>query len=491
MSRLFKKTYLLFWLSGVLITGFLSTSILSYLISSRIIRRSITDQALPLTGDNVYSEIQKDIVRPIFISSQMANNIFLKDWIINGERDSDQLIRYLQQVKQEHKTITSFFISENTRKYYYADGLLKYIKAEDSRDRWFFRVRSLSEPFETNVDPDLGNRDTMTIFINYRILDYEGKFLGVTGVGLTLNNAKQIIETSEKRFNRRIYFVDHEGKIVLASPAMASLSDIRQMPGIRDIAPTILQGTIQPLSLNYRIPEGWSHATTQVNSRYIPELKWFLIVEQNENDALKPLWTMLLVNLGMSTAATIVVLALIVPTVRMYQNKIEKVATTDALTGLLNRQACDRLLNQHLDLINRSQENLAAILFDIDHFKQINDRYGHLTGDAVLKTIAKISQGTLRHTDWIVRWGGEEFLVLLKDCSITQAAQVAEKLRQAIADYSFDLAADHQQVTISVGLGLYQSAESCDSFLHRIDQALYLAKQSGRNRVEQAVRLAQ
>jgi diguanylate cyclase (GGDEF)-like protein len=491
MSRLFKQTSLLFWLSGILITGFLATSILSYLVSARVIRRSITDQALPLTGDNVYSEIQKDIVRPIFISSQMANNTFLKDWVIRGETDQAQVLRYLQQVKQEHKTITAFLISEETRKYYYADGLLKVIKDDEPRDRWFFRARSIQEPFETNVDIDLANRDTLTIFINYRMMDYQGKFLGITGVGLTLSNAKQVIETAERRFNRRIYFVDRTGNVVLSGQSMARVTaSINDMPGVKTIAPQILQGAIAPLSLKYQTAPGWGASTIQVNSRYIPELKWFLIVEQNENDAIKPLWDMLLVNVGMSTIATIVMLSLIVPTVRRYQHRLEKVATTDALTGLLNRQACDRLFSDHRQLLKRGEAKLAAILFDVDHFKQINDHYGHITGDIVLKTIADIARETLRHNDWIVRWGGEEFLVLLPDCGLEEAYAVAEKLRQAIADYPFSLDREARQVTISVGLGQYQSQETTTNFLHRIDQALYLAKQNGRNRVEREVVLA-
>ena len=176
------KTRLILWLSFILITGFLTTSVLSYFVSLNAIRSSITDQALPLTGDNVYSEIQRDILRPIFISSQMAGNTFLRDWLIAGEPDQAQVVRYLQGLKQEHNTITAFLISEKTHNYYYADGLLEVISETDPRDEWFFRVRDMTAPYETNVDPDAANNDTLTVFINYRVLDYDGNFIGITGI---------------------------------------------------------------------------------------------------------------------------------------------------------------------------------------------------------------------------------------------------------------------------------------------------------------------
>jgi diguanylate cyclase (GGDEF)-like protein len=483
---LLKKTPLFLWISSILITGFLSTSVLSYLVSARAIRQSITDQALPLTGDNVYSEIQKDIVRPIFISSQMANNTFLRDWLIAGEGDMSQVVRYLKEVKKEHGTITSFVISEKTRKYYYADGLLQTISQEDPDDNWFFRVRSMKERFETNVDPDLANRNTMTIFINYRVLDYQGKFIGVTGVGLTLNNMKEIVQNHEKRFQRRIYFVNKTGDIVLTSSSVPSSPlSIQQMPGIQKIAPQILKGSTQPLSLDYKLPDGGiGSSTIQLNSRYIPELGWYLLVEQDESTAIKPLQTMLLINLAVSAIAIILILLLILPTVHIYQRRLEKIATTDTLTGLINRQAFDILFSEYLNYAIRSNATLSAVMFDIDHFKQINDRYGHLTGDRVIKQVAEIARNSVRRHDFIARWGGEEFMVLLKDCEIAQAEIVAEKIRSAIANHDFKLDEDRSVVTISAGVANYTAEETAESFFTRIDKALYRAKQSGRDRIE-------
>jgi diguanylate cyclase (GGDEF)-like protein len=471
------KTRLMLWLSLILIAGFLTTSILSYFVSLNAIRSSITDQALPLTGDNVYSEIQRAIVRPIFISSQMASNTFLRDWLIEGEQNQAQVVRYLQEVKKEHDTITAFVISEKTRNYYYADGLQQVISEDDPLDKWFFRVRELTEPYETNVDPDAGNRDTMTVFINYPVLDYDGKFIGVTGVGLTLENVRSTIETAEQRFSRRIYFVDKTGKLVLTGASMDAVA-------IQNIVPQILAGDTTPLRLDYRLPRRFGFSTVQVNSRFIPELNWYLVVEQDDSAAIKPLRTVLFVNLGVSALATLLVLAITLPTIRRYQKRLEKVASTDALTGLVNRQAFDFLFAAHLKDSIRNKTKFSAVLFDIDHFKYINDKHGHLAGDAVIRQVAELTKTRGRASDIVARWGGEEFLVLLKNCELDAATTIAEEIRTGIEGHLFDL---EKPVTVSLGVAVYQSGESTDGFFTRLDQALYRAKDKGRNRLEVAV----
>jgi diguanylate cyclase (GGDEF)-like protein len=479
------KTRLLLWLSLILIAGFLTTSVLSYFVSLNAIRSSITDQALPLTGDNVYSEIQKDIVRPIFISSQMASNTFLRDWLIAGEPDQAQVVRYLQEVKKEHHTITAFVISETTHNYYYADGLQQVISEDDPLDTWFFRVRAMTQPYETNVDPDAGNNDTLTVFINYRVLDYSGHFIGVAGVGLTLENARNIIETAERRFSRHIYFVDKTGHLVLTgSSAQDSIKTIQDMPGIQQIAPEILAGDPTPLRLDYRVPKRFGSSTVQVNSRFIPELNWYLIVEQDDSAALRPLRTMLFVNLGVSALATMLVLALTLPTIRRYQKRLEKAASTDALTGLVNRQAFDFLFAANLKDSIRKKTKFSAVLFDIDYFKDINDKHGHLGGDTVIKKVAELAKSSVRGNDIASRWGGEEFMVLLKECELTAAEQIAEKIRTVIENHDFGLG---NPITISLGVAMYVANESTDSFFTRMDQAMYKAKQNGRNRLELAV----
>lgn len=485
MPKFLKKYGLLFWLSFLLIAGFAFTAIASYLSSRDLLRHSLAEQTLPMTGDNVYSEIQKDILRPIFVSSQMANDTFVRDWILNGEEDPEQISKYLKEVKAKNHAITSFLVSNQSLKYYHANGLLKNVQDYEPRDAWFFRVRKQTQPYETNVDPDLANRDTMTIFVNYRILDYSGNFIGATGVGLTLDSVKKLIDSYQQRFHRNIFFVDGKGNIALAGNNMKKLrQNLRALPGLGSLAKEILANRkSQSLHLEYQREEN----TVLVDSRYIPELGWHLLVEQEINDELQPIKSAFLINVAISAAVTLTVLGLVLITVRRNQKRLEKTASTDTLTGLLNRQAFDFVFQQALLDAERMRQTQCVILLDIDFFKKINDKHGHLVGDHVLKEIAQITKRSLRESDIVSRWGGEEFLVLLKNCSLEKATSIAENLRNSIANYDFSrtttLIKGKLNVTVSMGVAQCKESETEDSVFERADQALYHAKGNGRNSV--------
>lgn len=485
MSKSLKQYNLLIWISLILILGFVAVLATSYLVSKDALRRGLSENMLPITGDNIYSEIQKDILRPVFVSSQMANDTFVRDWVIDGEQDSAQISKYLKEVKLKNNAISSFFVSDLTKNYYYPEGLLKSISETEVRDQWFFRVKNLKTPYETNVDIDMANQDSMTIFTNYRVLDYQGKFIGAVGIGLTLNTMKHLIDTYQSRFQRKIYFVDKKGNLVLSGNTFKQKKvNISNMAGLDQIAKQILANTKnESLHLEYTLND----ESIYLNSRFIPELGWHLLVEQNLESELKPLQKLLLVNAGIGFAITIAVLLIVLFSVRRYQMRIEKSAATDPLTKLLNRQAFDFVFQQAILDSERSRQTLCVAIMDIDHFKKINDKHGHLVGDHVLKEIAAISRRSLRESDVICRWGGEEFLLLLKNCSLEKATAIAETLRSTIAANDFsrttDLTKGRLSLTVSMGVAECKPQESEDSVFERADVALYQAKESGRNSV--------
>lgn len=479
--RLFSEKYrLLAWLSILLIGGFLTTIVTSYIVSRNAIRQNVVEQALPLTSDNIYSEIQKDILRPIFISSLMASDTFLRDWIIVGETDITQITRYLKEVKDKYNTITSFLVSENTQHYYHAGGLLKTVSKDEPRDTWFYRVRDMQPEYETNVDIDMANRDAMTIFINHRVLDYDGNFIGATGVGLTLDTMTDILDSYQKRFHRNIYFTDAKGEIKMTGKSMKDIhGPIAKLPGVSAIAKDILNRDVRPTQLEYQ----HNGATILMSSRFIPELDWYLLVEQDITDDVRPIERVFVINIIVSAIATLLILALTLLAVNRYQRRLEHIAGTDTLTGLLNRQAFEIVFQQAILDSERRRIPLSAILFDIDFFKMVNDNHGHLAGDRVLQNIAAITKNAVRESDIVTRWGGEEFLVLLKDCPLEKAAALAEKIRNMIAGHDFELSASALPLTASLGVAEYTYRETWLSFFGRADKALYQAKSEGRNRV--------
>ena len=163
--------------------------------------------------------------------------------------------------------------------------------------------------------------------------------------------------------------------------------------------------------------------------------------------------------------------------------ELQHLATTDRLTGVWNRTHLEAILVVELARAERDHQPLSLLIIDVDHFKSINDTFGHLAGDAVLIELTRRIRAQVRLVDVLARWGGEEFVLLLPQCGAAQGLMLAEKLLALVADQPFPAVG---RVTASFGLAQFQPAESFDSRLQRADGALYAAKQGGRNRICEA-----
>jgi len=482
-STLFSQRSLIFTLLLLLASGFLATSLLSYYASRGAIRDGIVNTELPLTSDTVYSEIQKDLIRPVQISAMMAQNTFLRDWVLAGEQNPERITRYLGEVMDTQNTCTSFFVSNRTLTYYQAKGVLKQVKPDAWRDAWYFRLRNLQQPYEINVDLDMANQDKLTVFINHRVLDYQQRFIGAVGVGLSVESVVKLIDDYQRRYQRAVLFTDSQGKIVLTGTgggphglrAGQQLTDSDQWQDLLTRLPTPTAG-----SHEYKDNEGHAHF---LNVRLLPELDWYLLVDKRETEALDRIRQSLYLNLAICTMITLVVLSLLGAMVRRHQANAEALATLHSLTGLPNRRSFDLLAGQALIEAQRDSAPLVALLIDLDHFKALNDTHGHLAGDEVLRQFANVLQGSLRQSDILCRWGGEEFIVLLRETEGRQAIEVAEKIRRRTEQLIFSYADQPLRLTVSIGLSGLQRGDSLHALLTRADHALYRAKQGGRNRV--------
>jgi diguanylate cyclase (GGDEF)-like protein len=168
---------------------------------------------------------------------------------------------------------------------------------------------------------------------------------------------------------------------------------------------------------------------------------------------------------------------------RLYE-QAERLATTDGLTGLLNRRTFNAQLHGRLREAQRYNRPLSLLLLDVDHFKKVNDTYGHPTGDAVLKGIARIAQKQARETDMVARYGGEEIALVLPETDARGAQAIAERIRKVVGATTHPSDHGSVQVTVSIGLATWPGpGESAEAVLEAADRALYRAKQDGRNRV--------
>jgi diguanylate cyclase (GGDEF)-like protein len=180
------------------------------------------------------------------------------------------------------------------------------------------------------------------------------------------------------------------------------------------------------------------------------------------------------------------------PLRREYEKRVEaeqraedlgQLAITDPLTRIMNRRGITVSVLDAMAQAERYGNPLAVAMADIDHFKQVNDTYGHEVGDKVLADIASVLSESLRMPDKVGRYGGEEFLVVLPHTTLAQARKIAERMRTAVGAWPFELGGKETSLTISIGLTEFQKGEDLEQLLSRVDRALYQAKAGGRNLV--------
>jgi two-component system cell cycle response regulator len=172
---------------------------------------------------------------------------------------------------------------------------------------------------------------------------------------------------------------------------------------------------------------------------------------------------------------------------RANQEELERIANYDSLTGLLNRRAILQEMDDQIKRVRRYRAPLSIVMLDIDHFKKVNDKYGHIVGDSVLEEMAKTIGLVVRGTDVVGRYGGEEFIIILPHAEQDAALSVAERVRNAVVAVEMKSSnGDTFSVTVSQGVASYMSNEDIYSLIQRADAALYQAKENGRDRIESA-----
>ena len=218
---------------------------------------------------------------------------------------------------------------------------------------------------------------------------------------------------------------------------------------------------------------------TMQMTRFVFTLIWPPSPDLLHPDAVQAFFSFVNCIMGLSMGLAVLWLAL-----WSQRHELQTMAFSDALTGLMNRRAFDEMMESEMRG-HRRGEPLVLLLIDIDSFKAINDEYGHLAGDEVIRQVGRVLQANLRADDTVSRYGGEEFVMLLRDLRLDRAEAIAERLRMQIAGIGG--LPEAIGVTVSIGLAVHDPGDTFASLLKRSDDALYCAKRSGRNRVSMAL----
>lgn len=227
----------------------------------------------------------------------------------------------------------------------------------------------------------------------------------------------------------------------------------------------------------------WAYPGMAAAYFFIP-VRWGMFTNGVWTVAMLPVLTAELPTLELSRCiATLVLMNIVtciyVSRLQAQRDRLSELANLDPLTGVGNRRALEIRLQEVLGMLKRREDPASMLLLDVDHFKQINDRHGHASGDRVLVGLARVVGSRIRSSDSLFRFGGDEFVVLLQDTPQPEALAFADRLRELVAASIVQLGC---QATISVGVAQVKAEETADAWLQRADRALLQAKQAGRDR---------
>lgn len=470
-----RKYWMIVLVLLLLLFGFGSTLLTGYLVAFRSLGEEIKQNTLPLTSDNIYSEIQKDLVRSIHISSQMAHDTFVKDWVLDGERQPERMVKYLGEIQKTYRTVTAFFVSEGSRRYYHPDGVLKTVSPDDPGDGWYFRARAMNTPYEINIDSDTADRSRLTIFVNHQTRDNQGRLIGLIGVGLELRQVQETLASYRRKYMSDVFFVDKAGMVVIRTKDSRFAERLADWDGFR------AQEAI------LRAPEGAFEYKTGGHVyfgswRFIPEVNLVLLILKNGDALQEKLGTALKRNLAVGFMITLVVVVLVAVLLKRHHAVLEGLASVDGLTGAYTRRAFSVLFSQAVRESRRSKSPLSLVLIDIDDFKPVNDRLSHEAGDRILRDLCRSILEKIRQSDVLCRWGGDEFVLLLASCPILEAWRIAEKIRGEIAEKPLQTKDKGElYLTISAGVVAHRPEETLEQLVSRADGLMYEAKKKGRN----------
>jgi diguanylate cyclase (GGDEF)-like protein len=501
MTKTYRIRYMLFFFFFGMVVMLLAGSIgfVAQQYESDRITKLQADQIVDIKLNNVLEPLLQKFHNTVEV---LANDPQLQEYFqdpspynkVRLENDykifvqADNLIMQLRLISKDGKELIRIERSPNNS----TPRIIPENKLQDKGDRYYFNAVKSMKPddlhamWHSMIDLNVEHGE---IEIPYRhtfrmaapIFDSNRTFEGMLIINVSADELFRGIKTSTA-FDH--YVIDAEGYFIIHPDEQYAFNRYTNVPrsltdefSAQD-AERILRGEpngddFYAYPMDYLL-ENTDNAILVLKPKqaYVQEQFWinistFLLVA--------------LLTLGLSAVVAYYAALLPVFLQKELQNsnaKLKLQAETDALTGIANRRHIQAILTEELRRTKRYQPPLSIIYLDVDHFKQINDTYGHKKGDQVLVTLTTTIKQMLRSTDAIGRYGGEEFLIILPETALAQATAVAEKLRERVANVHIENLAP---VTISLGVATYSANDTLDTLVHKADTALYEAKSKGRN----------
>jgi diguanylate cyclase (GGDEF)-like protein len=356
----------------------------------------------------------------------------------------------------------------------------------------YFQKSMIGAPdYQFAFDPSAGGYD---YYASHPIRANDRSIVGVA----VLTKSLESLEMDLRKFDRPYFFIDPDGVVAMTNRPAAMRRALWPLTEAKRRELASRFGALgRPMFESDIVDAVWTNIDGErnyVRRRFANHSDWSLVILAPTHE----IFATRLLGIAITLMVTIMALIYLLGKERWVHDgvlldsrlKLQELAqdlrvkaTTDPLTGLYNRLKLGPMLIDEMQRVDRYDTPLSLMLFDVDHFKKINDTHGHGIGDQVLVHLSRLALELIRSNDLLARWGGEEFLVLLPGADGPMAFHAAEKLRDAIGKMTFD---DVGSVTCSFGVAQYSSGETTDEFIARADAALYRAKTNGRNQVKLA-----
>lgn len=357
---------------------------------------------------------------------------------------------------------------------------------------YFLKSMTGAPGYQFAFDPGANKHD---YYASYPIHAGDRSVAGVAVLTKSLDG----LERDLRVFGRPYFFVDPNGVVVMTNRPEAMRRNLWPLSEAQRTASSSLIGESSrgPMLEGDIVDATWTNVDGErnyVRRRFANHSDWSLVILKPTREIFATRFLGIVITLLVTIMALIYLLGkgrwvhddvLLDNRLKLQQlaQDLRVKATTDPLTGLHNRLKLAPMLADEMKRVDRYNTPLSLMLFDIDHFKMINDTYGHLIGDQALVQLSRFALKLIRSSDLLARWGGEEFLILMPGSDGAMAFEAADKLRDAIAKQIFD---EVGSVTCSFGVAQYVPGETSDEFIARADTALYRAKDGGRNLVKLA-----
>lgn len=334
--------------------------------------------------------------------------------------------------------------------------------------------------------------DLHDYYASHPIRAMDGTVIGVA----VLTKSLELFEVDLRQYNRPYFFIDPRGVVVMTNRPDALHHTLWPLPTAAKASASREVGKLddRPILEREVLDGTWTTVDDErnyVRRRFAEHSQWSLVILKPTREIFATRFLGIVITLLVTIMALIYLIGKgrwvhddVLADNRLRMQELTRVlgtkAATDPLTGLHNRLNLDEVLLREMERSRHYGTPLSLILYDIDQFKRVNDTYGHLTGDKVLVQLARFVPNLIRKTDFLARWGGEEFVILTPDADGLMALQAAEKLCDAVGHVIFEAVGT---VTCSFGVAQWEPGESAAEFIARADDALYQAKANGRNRV--------